>query len=380
MDFALMEDQSFFKQNVAKLVDELIMPRAGEIDNKDEFPWDLWRTISSLGYLGLRYPEEVGGMDADTITAMLFYEEISRGSIGLAQSIIMNMLMGTDLVFRFGSPQIKKRCFLPAIQGEKIATICFTEEQSGSDLGGTRTRARKKGDKWVINGKKTWITNGPIANFTTVLATTDPSKGLKGLSFFLVEKDTPGFYPGQLIPKLGCKGSVTGELVFEDVSVPEENLLGEEGKALAALEGILNQIRLMTGAMAVGLAEAAYREAVQYARTRLAFGGPIGRTQLIRAKIADMAAKLESARLMVYKGAWALDKGLETRNAAALAKVFAVEACQEIVDETTRIFGAYGFAEEYNVQRYFRDARFLLYGGGTHEILRNFCGRYILQA
>lgn len=379
MNFALTEDQIFFQQNVAKFVDREIIPKAAEIDQKDEFPWDLWHKISSLGYLGLRYPESVGGMDADNVTAALFYEEITRGSVGFAQGVIMNMLMGTDLLFRFGSEAIKERCFMPAIKGEKVASICFTEEQSGSDLNGTQTRAKKQGNSWVINGKKTWITNGPAADFVTVLTTIDPSLGAKGLTFFLVEKGTPGFYSGQEIPKLGCRGPKTGELVFEDVIVSEENMLGGEGKALATMEAILDQIRVMTGAMALGISEAAYKEAIAYARHRTAFGKSISNYQLIRAKFADMAAKLEAARLMVHKSAWMIDEGLGARNNAAMAKVFAVEACLYIVDEVTRIHGAYGFAEEYNAQRYFRDARFLLYGGGTHEILRNFVGRNILE-
>jgi len=379
MNFALTEEQEFFRQNVVRMVDELILPRAREIDQKDEFPRDLWEKVAGLGYLGLRYPEDVGGMDADNLTCALFYEEITRGSVGFAQSVIMNMLMGTDLVFRFGSGALRERCFLPAIRGEKIATICFTEEQSGSDLGGTRTRARRDGDRWVLHGKKTWITNGPLADFATVVATTDPDKGMRGLTFFLVEKGTPGFASGQTIPKLGCRGAVNSELILDHVVVPAENLLGGEGGALAALEGLLDQIRIMTGAMACGIATAAFREAVRYARERIAFGQPIGRNQLIRAKIADMAAALEAARLMVHKAAWLADRGREARNSAALAKVFAVEACLAIVDETTRILGAYGFAEEYDAVRFFRDARFLLYGGGTHEILRNFAGRNILR-
>jgi len=379
LDFALTEQQEFFRQNVVRMVDELILPRAREIDQKDEFPRDLWEKVAGLGYLGLRYPEEVGGMNADNVTCALFYEEITRGSVGFAQSVIMNMLMGTDLVFRFGGGALRERCFLPAIRGEKIATICFTEEQSGSDLGGTRTRARRNDDRWVIHGKKTWITNGPLADFATVVASTDPEKGMRGLSFFLVEKGTPGFSCGQNIPKLGCRGAVNTELILDQVEVPGENLLGGEGKALAALEGILDQIRIMTGAMACGIAAAAFDEAVRYARERIAFGQPIGKNQLIRAKIADMAASLEASRLMVHKAAWLVDRGREARNNAALAKVFAVEACLSIVDETTRILGAYGFAEEYDAVRHLRDARFLLYGGGTHEILRNFAGRNILR-
>jgi len=379
LDFALSEEQEFFRQNVVKMVDDLVVPRAREIDQKDEFPRDLWERVAGLGYLGLRYPAETGGMNADNLTCALFYEEITRGSVGFAQSVIMNMLMGTDLVFRFGTPALRERCFLPAIRGGKIATICFTEEQSGSDLGGTLTRARKEGGGWVINGKKTWITNGPLADFATVAAKTDPEKGLRGLSFFLVEKGTPGFGPGQNIPKLGCRGTVTGELILDNVVVPAENLLGGEGEALAVLEGLLDQIRIMTGAMACGVAEAAFREAVRYARERVAFGQPIGKNQLIRAKVADMAGSLEAARLMVHKAAWLKDRGRDARNNAALAKVFAVEACLSIVDETTRILGAYGFAEEFDAVRHLRDARFLLYGGGTHEILRNFAGRNILK-
>ena len=378
MDFALTAEQEFFKQNVVKLVDEQIVPRAREIDQTDEFPRDLWEKVAGLGYLGLRYPEEVGGMDADNLTCALFYEEITRGSVGFAQSVIMNMLMGTDLVFRFGSPDLRERCFLPAIRGEKIATICFTEEQSGSDLGGTQTRARREDGRWILNGKKTWITNGPLADFACVLARTGPEKGLAGLSFFLVEKGTPGFSAGQNIPKMGCRGTVTGELVLDNVSVPAENLLGGEGSALVALEGLLDQIRIMTGAMACGVAEASFREAVRYARERVAFGQPIGKNQLIRAKAADMASALEAARLMVHRAAWLKDQGRDARTSAALAKITAVEACLFIVDETTRIMGAYGFATEYDAVRFLRDSRFLLYGGGTHEILRNFAGRNIL--
>lgn len=379
MDFRLTEEQEFFRSTVADTVDRLIMPHVERIDETDEFPLELWREFTALGYLGLRYPEELGGMGADTVTALIFYEEISRASIGFAQSVIMNMLMGTHLVYRFGSEAVKERCLLPALRGEKIATICFTEDQSGSDLAGTRTLARKVEGGWVLNGTKNWITNGPLADFATVLATTDPAKGMKGLNFFLVEKGTPGFSAGQVLHKLGCRGTVTGELVFEDVFVPDENLLGEEeGKGVLYLGEVLNEIRCMTGAMALGLARTAFADGLEYARKRVAFGRPIGEYQLIRAKFAEMATDMEAARLLLYYAAWMIDQGLQPRKEAAMAKMFAVEACLKVVDEVTRIYGANGFAQEYGPQRYFRDARFLLYGGGTHEILKNFLGKEII--
>jgi alkylation response protein AidB-like acyl-CoA dehydrogenase len=380
MDFRLTEEQEFFRTAVADTVDRLILPHVERIDEADEIPSELWREFTGLGYLGLRYPEELGGMNADPVTCMLFYEEISRGSVGFAQAVIMNMLMGTHFVYRFGSPAIRERCLLPAIRGEKIATMCFTEDQSGSDLAATRTMARKAEGGWVLTGTKNWITNGPTADFATVMATTDPAKGMKGLNFFLVEKGTPGFQPGQLLHKLGARGPACGELVLEDVFVPDENLLGaEEGKGVVYLGEILNEVRCMTGAMALGMARTAFGDGLEYARKRQAFGKPIGEYQLIRAKIAEMATDLEAARLMVYWVAWMIGEGMNPRKEAAMAKMFATETCLKVVDEVTRIYGANGFASEYGPQRYFRDARFLLYGGGTHEIIKDFVGREIVR-
>ncbi len=380
MDFRLTEEQEFFRTAVADTVDRLILPRVAEIDEADAIPADLWREFTGLGYLGLRYPEELGGMNADPVTCMLFYEELARGSVGFAQAVIMNMLMGTHFLYRFGSPALRERCLLPALRGDKIATMCFTEDQSGSDLASTRTLAQKVDGGWVLTGTKNWITNGPTADFATVLATTDPAKGMKALNFFLVEKGTAGFRPGQLLHKLGARGPACGELVLEEVFVPEENLLGEEpGKGVAYLGEILNEVRCMTGAMALGMARTAYADGLEYARKRQAFGKPIGEYQLIRAKIAQMATDLEAARLMVYWVAWMIGQGQNPRKEAAMAKMFATEACLKVADEVTRIYGANGFASEYGPQRYFRDARFLLYGGGTHEIIQDFVGREIIR-
>jgi alkylation response protein AidB-like acyl-CoA dehydrogenase len=310
---------------------------------------------------------------------MIFYEQIARGSVGFAQSVIMNILMGTYFVYRFGTEEMKKRCLYPAMKGEKIATMCFTEDQSGSDLAATRTRVVKDGNEWVINGTKMWITNGPIADMATVLATTDPSKGVKGLNFLLVEKGTPGFSPGQVLEKLGCRGTITGELVLDNVRVPEENLLGAElNKGAEYLGEILDEVRVMTAAMAMGIAQAAFDEGLEYARKRVAFGKTIGNYQLIRAKFADMATEMDASRLMIYNAAWRIKEKLSCRKEAAMTKMFATETCLKVVDEVTRIWGANAFAHEYNPQRHFRDARFLLYGGGTHEILKDFLGRMII--
>lgn len=379
MNFTLTEEHEFFKKTITETVDRLIVPKAREIDETDEFPWELWRDFSKLGYLGLRYPEEIGGMNADPIMASIFYEQMARGSVGFAQSVIMNILMGTYFIFRFGSEAIKQRCLYPAMRGEKIGTMCFTEDQSGSDLAATRTRAVKDGDEWVINGSKMWITNGPIADMATVLATTDPALGNKGLNFFLVEKGTPGYTPGQVLDKLGCRGTVTGELVFDNVRIPQENLLGAElNKGVDYLGEILDEVRVMTASMAIGIAQAAFDEGLEYARKRVAFGKSIGNYQLIRAKFAEMATEMEASRLMIYNAAWRIKENLSARKEAAMTKMFATETCLKVVDEVTRIWGANAFAHEYNPQRYFRDARFLLYGGGTHEIIKDFLGRLII--
>ncbi len=375
MDFRLTEEQQFFKDNVARLVDKKIKPRAEEIDVKDEITTDIIQEMGRLGYLGIRYPESVGGMGADMMTYALFIEEIARGSLSVGANIAMQTLMGTDFIYRFGSDEIKERCFFPALRGEKLGTIAFTEPNAGSDLANIHTTARREGDYYIVNGQKTWITNATVADFATVVASTDRSKGLKGLGFFLIERDTPGYNVGKKIHKLGTRGSENTELTFEDCKIPAENLLGEEGKGVVYLGQILAEIRIMTGALALGLAKTAFEDGLQYSKERTAFGRPIAKFQLIAAKLTEMYMNYEAAKLMVYKAAWLKDNDLPHSKEAASAKMFAVEMACKVVDEVTRIYGAYGFAMEYPAQRYFRDARFLLYGGGTHEILKTVIAR-----
>lgn len=380
MDFKFTEEQEFFRTQVKDAVDRLIRPKTREIDETDEFPTNLWKQFAELGYLGLRHPEKYGGLETDVMTSMIFYEELARGSCGFAMSVTMQILMGTYFIARFGTEEIKQRVLVPAIKGEKIGTICFTEDQSGSDLAGTRTTAVEKDGGWVLNGRKMWITSGPNCDFCTVLATVDASKGLEGLSFFLVEKGTEGFSVGQSIHKLGAHGSVTGELIFDNVWVPGENLLGEgPGNGIKYTTDILNEVRVMTALMACAIADEAMNDARKFALERVAFGKPIAKYQLIRAKFADHWAWYEASRLFAYKVAWMIGEGMECRNEGMLAKMFATEMCMSAVDAATRIYGGNSFAMEYPQQRFFRDARFLLFGGGCHEVLQNALGAAYLR-
>lgn len=382
MDFRFTEQQEFLRSQVRDAVNRLIRPRIKEIDERDEFPKDLWEKFAQLGYFGLRYPERYGGMEADTVTTMIFFEELARGSSGFFMSVTVQMLMGTYFIGRFGTEQIKQRVLVPAIRGEKIGCICFTEEQSGSDLSGTKTTAVRKGDRWVINGKKIWITNGPICNFATVLCQTRPGAGLSGLSFFLVEEATDGFIKGQKLHKLGTRGAPTGELIFDGVEVPLENHLGgQTGKGIEYSTDILNQVRVMTGLAACSIAAEAMESARDFANGRIAFGKPITKYQLIREKFGRFWAQYEVARSYLYRVAWMIDQGVECQREAMAAKWFATEMCLSAVDDATRILAGSGFCMEYDVQLRFRDARFLLSGGGTHEVLLNYLGsRYLKKS
>jgi alkylation response protein AidB-like acyl-CoA dehydrogenase len=260
---------------------------------------------------------------------------------------------------------------MPALRGEKIGTIAMTEPDFGSDLGGIQTRAVRDGDGWRLTGRKMWITSATVADFFTVAAKTDPEAGFKGIDMFLVEKGMPGLSVGRRIEKMGVRASETSEVILQDVWVPAENLLGEQGSGFRNLSAILAEIRTMTGALGLGLGRAALDASVKYARERIQFGRPIGQFQAIGHKLAEMATQLEAARLLVYQSAWRIAQGRPDMKLAAMAKLFAAEMANKLADEATRIFGSYGFAMEYAPQRYYRDARFLLYGGGTHEILKS---------
>jgi alkylation response protein AidB-like acyl-CoA dehydrogenase len=370
-DIRPTEEQQAFRQSVASFVAREVTPVAAELDERGEFPMSLFRRCGQLGFFGLRYPESAGGAGADFTTFCLMVEALARGSLALAAAVSMQALMGTDFVYRFGSQPQRERLFRPALRGDAIGTIAMTEPDFGSDLGGITTRAVRAGDGWRLTGRKMWITSATVADFFTVAAKTDPDAGFKGIELFLVEKGTPGLRVGRRIEKLGVRASETSELILDDVPVPGENLLGGQGTGFRHLGALLAEIRTMTGALALGLAEAALEASVRYARERVQFGRAIGTYQAIQHKLAHMATQLEAARGLVQRAAAQIDAGCPDMRLACMAKLFATEMANQAADECTRIFGSYGFAMEYPAQRYYRDARFLLYGGGTSEILKN---------
>jgi alkylation response protein AidB-like acyl-CoA dehydrogenase len=379
VDFRLNDDQKFFKERISQTLRRLALPEAESIDKDDKFPSRLFEELGRLGYYGIRYPAEIGGMGADCVTFTILAEELAKVSIGLAAIVTMQCLMGTDFIHRFGSEEARERCLIPAIKGQRIGTIAFTEPDCGSDLGSIKTRAVKDGPDYVITGRKLWITNGQVADFVTVAATTDPEKRLDGLGFFLVERGTPGFSVGQNINKISARGASATELIFEECRIPKENLLGQEGKGAQQLNDILSEIRTMIAGLGLGLAKSAFAAGLRYAKEREAFGRAIGSFQLIQEKIAEMEMRIKASEFLTYYAAWLKDTGAVMSKEAAMAKLYSTESACYVVDEVTRIHGAYGLAEEYPAQRFFRDARFLLFGGGTSEILKTVIARDTLK-
>ena len=302
---------------------------------------------------------------------MLAVEELSWGSLAVAATSAMQSLMGTFLVHKFGDPALHARLLEPAMRGHKIGTICMTEPDAGTDLHGIKTNAVERDGTWHLSGQKTWITSAPVADFFTVFART----GDRELSTFLVERGAKGLEVGRAIDKLGVRASLTSEVFFDDT--PATCMLGERGKGAGSLREILAEVRLMTAALALGVARAAFEEASAYANERKQFGREISKFQAIRFHLAEMAVDLEAARRLTYWAAWRSDQGEPNATEASMAKLFASEAAARICERAARVFASYGYASDSNIQRYLRDVRFTLIGGGTSEILKVNIGKAV---
>jgi alkylation response protein AidB-like acyl-CoA dehydrogenase len=368
MDFELSEEQRAIQDTFARFCDERIAPQAEALDESHAYPSDLVRELGELGFFGFRYAEESGGSGLDLVTYTLALEEIARGSMSLAGAVTMQSLMGTKFLEMLGNEDIKTRLFAPALEGKKIGGICMTEPNAGSDLGGISTTATKVDGGWRINGQKIWITAAPVADFFTVFARAGEEKKL---TIFLVEKDFEGLHVGRSIEKMGVWALPTSELALDECFVPDSHMLSQEvGDGEQHLRKLLAEIRIVTGALAVGLGRAALDSAIQYASERKQFGKPINRFQAIQMKLADMATELEAAGHLVRYAAWLKDTGKPHHKQASMAKLFASETAAKAADQAARVAASYGFAMEYPFQRYLRDVRFTLIGGGTSEILK----------
>ena len=370
MDFSLTPEQLMFQETIARFTKEELEPYIKTMEATDRFPVEIFKKLGDLGYLGIHFPPEYGGSGADFTTFCIFIEEVSKVSAAIGVNVLLHTLMASAPVFLVGSEEQKRKYFMPAIRGGKVAAAGLTEPNVGSSAADVETTAKKVDGGWVIKGSKMFTSNGPYCDFITLVASTDRAKRHKGISLFLVESRTSGVTLGPNIPRMGIMGGEIGSIALDDVFVPEEALLGEEGKGFYYLMEALNATRVALGAGAVGLARAAFDRALQYANERQQFGQPIGKFQGVSFKLADMAMEIELARLMVYKAAWLLERKEKFVKEAAMAKLFASEMATRVAHKALQIHGGYGFTKEYPLERYYRDSRLFEIFQGTSEILR----------
>jgi alkylation response protein AidB-like acyl-CoA dehydrogenase len=381
MDFELTEEQRMWRQTVHDFCDREVRPHAAEMDEKAEFNSKAVAKMGPIGLLGLNIAEDYGGTGLDSISAAIAIEELAWACGGTALSIAAHNSLGCAPIMLFGSEEQKKK-WLPDLASGKsgLGALALTEPGTGSDLaGGVSTRAELDGDEWVINGSKAWITNAAMAPVIVTLCRTDPSGGSRSLSLILVPTKTSGLHIHPPEKKMGVRASPTHALTYEEVRVPKNNVLGEPGKGLHQTLQILDGGRIGIGAMGVGLARAAFEEAVRYARERTAFGEPIGNFQGIQFKLADAAMQIDAARLLVLRAAWLKDQGKSFTREVAMGKLFASETAEQVCRDAIQVLGSYGYSKEYPVERMYRDARLTTIGEGTSEVQRIVIGRRILS-
>jgi alkylation response protein AidB-like acyl-CoA dehydrogenase len=376
-DFYLSEEQRELQRTLRAFVSKEIAPLAAECDAEERYPVELFPRLGALGYLGLGFPEQVGGTGGCNLDYAILCEELAYGSGGIALGIYVHMALACAALEAFGSEELKKAWLPPALRGERIGAWAFAEAGTGSDAGSIATRAVADGGSYVLNGSKLFITNGPIADFLVVVASTAPEQRIKGLSLFLVEADRPGFRVAATLSKLGVRASEMAELVFEDCGIPAGNLIGRlHGGFLDSL-ATLTRGRIASAAFAIGIARSAYEATLAHANARVQFGQSIGSFQAVRFGIADMAVQIEAARLLCHRAAIAADRGLAHAREASMAKLFATEACTRIVERALHYHGAAGFMSDSPIQRYYRDCKVFELGEGSSELQRNMIAREI---
>ena len=385
MEFDLSEEHRMLQESVAGFAGREIQPIAEEIDKRDEWPEGLWKKLADLGIMGISVDPAYGGAGADILAACLACEELAKVSAAVALSWGAHANLCCNNLNHNASEAQKAKYLPPLCAGDHIGALGLTEPNAGSDAVSISTVARKEGDRYVVNGTKTFITNGPVADTIVLYAKTDKSLGARGITAFILDTKFPGFSVSRKLEKVGNRGSLTGELVMEDCLIPAENILGRENGGIAVMMGGLDVERAFYSGYALGIAEAAFTEAVKYAKERVQFGKPIGSFQLIQAKLADMFAQIESAKLLAYKaavmagGAERGGKGTTVHQISAAAILLAAETACKVTEEAVQIHGGYGYCLEYPVQRYWRDAKLGTIGAGTSEMRRLIVARELLS-
>ncbi|TYP95648.1 Acyl-CoA dehydrogenase [Fodinibius salinus] len=370
MDFELTEQQQLIRDSLKDFTERHVAPGVKERDEKKEFPHDIVKRLAEQGFMGMVHPEKYGGGGVGHISFCLAIEEIARWDASLALTVASHTSLASGHIALAANEFQKEKYLTPLAKGEKLGAWCLTEPGSGSDASGMKTNAVKKGDKWLLNGSKIFITQGSVGDIYVVLAKTDPDKGTKGISTFIVEGEWDGVQPGNKMEKLGMNSSDTTEVVFEDVEVPEENLLGKKGQGFVDTMKVLDGGRIGIGALSVGIARGCLEESMKYAGERKQFGSPIGDFQAIESKLADMATEIDAARSLVHKAAWLKDKGKPFSKQVSMAKLFASELAVRSANEAVQIHGGYGYIKEYHVERFMRDAKLMTIGEGTSEVQR----------
>lgn len=371
MNFELTKEQQMIKEMVRDFAEKEIAPYAAKWDEEAYFPVEVFKKMGELGLLGIPFPEKYGGSGGDTISYAIAVEEIGRACGGTGLSYAAAVSLGASPIYYFGTEEQKQKWLVPMAKGETLGAFGLTEPNAGSDAGGTRTTAVLDGDEYVINGEKCWITNAQYSRQVIVTAVTGKDeRGKNIISAIIVPTDTPGFTIRSNYDKMGVRASNTCELVFENVRVPKENVLGDPKKGFKQFLYTLDGGRISIAALAVGIAQAAFEKALQYAKERVQFGQTISKFQAIQFKLADMAMEIELARNMVYKAAWLKDQGKPFTKEASFAKLFASEMGFRVCNQAIQIHGGYGYMKEYGVERHLRDIKLMEIGEGTSEVQR----------
>jgi alkylation response protein AidB-like acyl-CoA dehydrogenase len=379
LEFSLNEEQKLLRKTVREFAESELAPHSREWDEKQEFPREVFTKLGEMGLMGVVWPAEYGGSGLSTLDYALVMEELSRVDAGVALSVAAHNSLCSGHIFLAGSDAQKKKYLVPLAQGEKIGCWGLTENSAGSDAGGTKTTAVRRGNEWVLNGSKTFITNGRIADTAVVMAVTDKAKEKKGISAFIVERGTKGFRSGKKEDKLGVRSSDTSELVFEDCHVPAENLLGQEGMGYVDTLKILDRGRIGIAAFSTGIAQGALEASMKYAQDRKQFGHAIAEFQAVQFKIADMATHVEAARLLMWQAASLRDAGKEHKLESSMAKLFASEMAVQVCLDAIQIHGGYGYIKEYPVERFLRDSKLGTIGEGTSEVQRLVIARELMH-